>query len=98
MSRTTKLLRSLGKRLSCEGGSEDSKSVSYSSMQNDPVVSKASELLRLGLMPTPEEVRSGKVTIFSGVNFEFIEGRYTGFAFYRYQLGQQFAVEDWDIN
>ena len=62
MSRTTKLLRLLGKRLSCEGGSEDpSNSVSYSSMQNDPVVSKASELFRLGLMPTPEEVRFGKV-------------------------------------
>lgn len=32
-----------------------------SSMQNDPVVSKASELLRLGLMPSLEEVRAGKV-------------------------------------
>lgn len=31
-------------------------------MQSDPVVSKASELLRLGLMPTPEEVEGGKVT------------------------------------
>jgi hypothetical protein len=30
-------------------------------MQNDPVVSKASELLRLGLMPSPEEVKTGKV-------------------------------------
>lgn len=35
-------------------------------MQNDPVVSKASELLRLGLMPSPEEVKSGKV---SGTGF-----------------------------
>ena len=33
-------------------------------MQNDPVVSKASELLRLGLMPTPEELREGKVRHF----------------------------------
>ncbi len=33
-------------------------------MQNDPVVSKASVLLGLGLMPTPEEVRAGKVGIF----------------------------------
>lgn len=32
-------------------------------MQNDPVVSKASELLRLGAMPTPDELRSGKVYI-----------------------------------
>lgn len=39
-------------------------SVSYYSMQNDPVVSKASELLRLGLMPSPEEVRAGKVKRF----------------------------------
>lgn len=31
------------------------------SMQNDPVVSKASELLRLGAMPSPDELRSGKV-------------------------------------
>lgn len=39
-------------------------------MQNDPVVSKASELLRLGLMPTPEEVRAGKVRrIFFSVGF-----------------------------
>ena len=30
-------------------------------MQNDPVVGKASELLRLGAMPTPDELRSGKV-------------------------------------
>lgn len=31
------------------------------SMQNDPVVSKASELLRLGLMPSVEEIKGGKV-------------------------------------
>ena len=30
-------------------------------MQRDPVVSKASELLRLGLMPSPSELRNGKV-------------------------------------
>jgi hypothetical protein len=28
-------------------------------MQHDPVVSKASELLRLGLMPTAEELKAG---------------------------------------
>ena len=32
-------------------------------MQNDPVVSKASELLRLGLMPSLEEIKAGKVCI-----------------------------------
>jgi len=36
------------------------KVVAVASMQNDPVVSKASELLRLGLMPTAEELREGK--------------------------------------
>lgn len=36
--------------------------VAVASMQNDPVVSKASELLRLELMPSPEELRAGKVT------------------------------------
>ncbi|KIK96468.1 hypothetical protein PAXRUDRAFT_825928 [Paxillus rubicundulus Ve08.2h10] len=34
--------------------------VAVASMQNDPVVSKASELLRLGLMPSADEVRAGK--------------------------------------
>ncbi|KAG5645532.1 hypothetical protein DXG03_005807 [Asterophora parasitica] len=34
--------------------------VAAASMQNDPVVSKASELLRLGLMPSLEELRDGK--------------------------------------
>lgn len=31
------------------------------SMQNDPVVSAASELLRLGLMPSLEDIKAGKV-------------------------------------
>lgn len=31
------------------------------SMQKDPVVGKASELLRLGLMPSPAELKAGKV-------------------------------------
>ncbi|KAF8698232.1 hypothetical protein AX14_001179 [Amanita brunnescens Koide BX004] len=35
------------------------KVVAVASMQNDPVVSKASELLRLGLMPTPQELKEG---------------------------------------
>lgn len=33
----------------------------FSRMQNDPVVSKASELLRLGAMPSPDELKNGKV-------------------------------------
>lgn len=32
--------------------------VGVSSMQNDPVVSKAAELLRLGLMPSPTEIKA----------------------------------------
>ncbi|KAF8896201.1 flavoprotein [Infundibulicybe gibba] len=36
------------------------KVVAVASMQNDPVVGKASELLRLGLMPSPQELKSGK--------------------------------------
>ncbi|THH19824.1 hypothetical protein EW146_g1420 [Bondarzewia mesenterica] len=36
------------------------KVVAVASMQNDPVVSKASELLRLDLMPLPEELKAGK--------------------------------------
>jgi len=32
-----------------------------SSMQNDPVVSKASELLRLGLMPSVDAIKAGQV-------------------------------------
>ncbi|KAL0060827.1 Apoptosis-inducing factor 1 [Marasmius tenuissimus] len=42
------------------------KIVAVASMQNDPVVSKASELLRLGLMPSLEEVKAGKSL--NGVN------------------------------
>ncbi|KAI0261514.1 flavoprotein [Gloeopeniophorella convolvens] len=36
------------------------KVTAVASMQNDPVVSQASELLRLGLMPSAEEIKAGK--------------------------------------
>jgi NADPH-dependent 2,4-dienoyl-CoA reductase/sulfur reductase-like enzyme len=39
---------------------KEGKVVAVSSMQNDPVVSKASELLRVGGMPSPDELRNGK--------------------------------------
>ncbi|KAG6850699.1 hypothetical protein H0H93_009857 [Arthromyces matolae] len=39
---------------------KNGKIVAVASMQNDPVASKASELLRLGLMPSLDEVKSGK--------------------------------------
>ncbi|KAJ7678510.1 hypothetical protein B0H17DRAFT_944488 [Mycena rosella] len=39
---------------------KDGKVVAVATMQNDPVVSCSSELLRLGLMPSPEELRAGK--------------------------------------
>lgn len=32
------------------------------SMQRDPIVSKCSELLRLGLMPSASEIRAGKAS------------------------------------
>lgn len=35
----------------------------FLSMQNDPVVGKASELLRLGLMPSLDDIKAGKVHI-----------------------------------
>ncbi|KAJ3486827.1 hypothetical protein NLI96_g3958 [Meripilus lineatus] len=39
---------------------KQNKVVAVASMQRDPVVSKASELLRLGLMPSPSELKAGK--------------------------------------
>ncbi|KAG8756174.1 hypothetical protein FRC12_010665 [Ceratobasidium sp. 428] len=39
---------------------KDNKVIAVSSMQNDPVVSKSAELMRLGLMPNPSEIRAGK--------------------------------------
>ncbi|KAF9466559.1 flavoprotein [Collybia nuda] len=36
------------------------KVIAVASMQNDPVVGKASELLRLGLMPSLDEIKAGK--------------------------------------
>ncbi|THH31451.1 hypothetical protein EUX98_g2754 [Antrodiella citrinella] len=39
---------------------KEGKVVAVASMSRDPVVSKASELLRLGLMPSPAELRAGK--------------------------------------
>ncbi|KAG8746964.1 hypothetical protein FRC10_002763 [Ceratobasidium sp. 414] len=39
---------------------KDDKVIAVSSMQNDPVVSKSSELMRLKLMPSPSEIRAGK--------------------------------------
>lgn len=44
-------------------------------MQNDPVVAKASELLRLGGMPSPDELRSGKVGHHDGSCAECVYSR-----------------------
>lgn len=35
----------------------------FNSMQKDPIVSKASELMRLQMMPSPTEIRDGKVRL-----------------------------------
>ena len=37
------------------------KVVAIASMQADPVVTKVSELLRLGLTPSAEEIKAGRV-------------------------------------
>lgn len=39
---------------------KDGKIIAVSSMQRDPVAIKASELFRLGLFPSVEEIRAGK--------------------------------------
>ncbi|KAG8864466.1 hypothetical protein FRB96_004969 [Tulasnella sp. 330] len=36
------------------------KIIAVSSMQKDPIVTRCAELLRLGVMPTPDEIRAGK--------------------------------------
>ncbi|KAI9635272.1 uncharacterized protein MKK02DRAFT_25715 [Dioszegia hungarica] len=42
---------------------KNGKITAVASMQKDPYVAKASELIRLGLMPTLDEIRGGKVSI-----------------------------------
>ncbi|KAF8199659.1 flavoprotein [Pholiota molesta] len=49
------------------------KIVAVATMQNDPVVSKASELLRLGLMPSPEEVKTASVDISTASTLRKVE-------------------------
>jgi len=39
---------------------KDDKIVAVASMQRDPIVTRCAELLRLGIMPSPEEIRTGK--------------------------------------
>lgn len=39
---------------------KDGKTMAVATMANDPIVSKSSELLRLGLMPSMEELKAGK--------------------------------------
>ncbi|KAH7927971.1 hypothetical protein BV22DRAFT_1031309 [Leucogyrophana mollusca] len=49
--------------------------VAVSSMQNDPVVSKASELLRLGMMPSPDELKAGKNILEIDISSTAAKGR-----------------------
>ncbi|KZP31859.1 FAD/NAD(P)-binding domain-containing protein [Athelia psychrophila] len=51
------------------------KVVAVCTMQNDPVVSQASELLRLGLMPTPEEIRGGRSLLEVDISSENAKGK-----------------------
>ncbi|KAG8953415.1 Apoptosis-inducing factor 3 [Tulasnella sp. 424] len=39
---------------------KEGKVIAVASMQMDPIVTRSAELLRLGIMPTPEELRGGK--------------------------------------
>jgi methyltransferase-like protein len=39
---------------------KDNKVIAVSSMQRDPLAMKASELFRLGLFPSVEEIKAGK--------------------------------------
>ncbi|KAG9009413.1 hypothetical protein FRB94_012070 [Tulasnella sp. JGI-2019a] len=39
---------------------KDNKIVAVASMQKDPIVTRCAELIRLNVMPTPEEIRDGK--------------------------------------
>ena len=60
------------------------------SMQNDPVVSKSSELLRLGLMPSVEEIKAGKVCIMIMFFLGYLHVLFfvSGFIVDRYQFVQ----------
>jgi len=51
------------------------KVVAVASMQNDPVVSKASELLRLGLMPSVEEIKGGKDLLSIDISSSSTQGK-----------------------
>ncbi|PIL29845.1 hypothetical protein GSI_08052 [Ganoderma sinense ZZ0214-1] len=51
------------------------KIVAVASMQKDPVVSKASELLRLGLMPSASDIRSGKVTDLLSIDISTVHAK-----------------------
>jgi apoptosis-inducing factor 3 len=41
---------------------KDNKVSAICSMGNDPIMSKTSELMRLGLMPSAEEIKGGVVS------------------------------------
>ena len=42
---------------------KDGKVVALASMGNDPIMSKTSELMRLGLMPSAAEIKGGSVSV-----------------------------------
>lgn len=42
---------------------KNGKVTAVATMQRDPIVAKASELLRLDLMPSLDEIRNGKVSL-----------------------------------
>ncbi len=67
--------------------------VRFHSMQKDPLVSKASELLRLGLMPSASEIKGGKVGVQrvpAGLCDRLIDAR-AGYTHHRHLDGQREA-------
>ena len=68
-----------------DGNAEELKFVTYqakngkvtavASMQRDPIVAKASELMRLDIMPSLEEIKAGKVRWVSMVDGQLLVPR-----------------------
>jgi hypothetical protein len=59
---------------------KDNKVVAVASMGRDPVVMKCSELMRLGKMPTAEQIKSGHVSHFHSI-FECMLTHFTGYPY-----------------
>lgn len=71
-------------------------------MQNDPYAAKAAQLLKFGLMPSPDELRAGKVSKYAVLSIIFfltdwIQGYYE----HRYQherCVEEYQILSWGTN